>query len=59
MTTVLPEIPDGPFARNWLLANKAGAARFKAIRPRARNHQLHDVGKRLRRLMSWIDAKEV
>lgn len=59
MKKVLTEIQDGTFARDWILENKAGAARFKAIRRRERNHQLEDVGKRLRRLMSWIDAKEV
>jgi len=59
MKKVLHEIQDGTFARNWILENKAGAARFKAIRRRERNHQVEEVGKRLRRLMSWIDAKEV
>jgi len=59
MKRVLNEIQDGTFARNWILENKAGAARFKAIRRRERTHQLEDVGKRLRRLMAWIDSKEV
>ncbi|PQO31037.1 ketol-acid reductoisomerase [Blastopirellula marina] len=59
MKKVLNEIQDGTFARNWILENKAGAARFKAIRRRERTHQVEEVGKRLRRLMSWIDAKEV
>ncbi|PQO46189.1 ketol-acid reductoisomerase [Blastopirellula marina] len=59
MKKVLTEIQDGTFARNWILENKAGAARFKAIRRRERTHQVEEVGKRLRALMSWIDAKEV
>ncbi|MHC2068788.1 ketol-acid reductoisomerase [Bremerella sp. T1] len=59
MKKCLTEIQDGTFARNWILENKAGAARFKAIRRRERTHQVEEVGKRLRRLMSWIDAKEV
>ncbi|WP_261341597.1 ketol-acid reductoisomerase [Bremerella cremea] len=59
MKKVLTEIQDGTFARNWILENKAGAARFKAIRRRERTHQVEEVGKRLRRLMSWIDSKEV
>jgi len=59
MKKVLTEIQDGTFARNWILENKAGAARFKAIRRRERDHQVEEVGKRLRRLMSWIDSKEV
>jgi len=59
MKKVLNEIQDGTFARNWILENKAGAPRFKAIRRRERNHQIEQVGKRLRSLMSWIDSKEV
>ncbi|GAA4430568.1 MULTISPECIES: ketol-acid reductoisomerase [Bremerella] len=59
MKKVLTEIQDGTFARNWILENKAGAARFKAIRRRERTHQVEEVGKRLRSLMSWIDSKEV
>ncbi|MEX1039406.1 MAG: ketol-acid reductoisomerase [Pirellulaceae bacterium] len=59
MKKVLNEIQDGTFARDWILENKGGAPRFQAIRRRERNHQLEQVGKRLRSLMSWIDSKEV
>ncbi|MFI4876143.1 MAG: ketol-acid reductoisomerase [Blastopirellula sp. JB062] len=59
MKRVLTEIQDGTFARDWILENRAGAPRFKAIRRRERDHQVEQVGKRLRKLMTWIDSKEV
>lgn len=59
MKKVLTEIQDGTFARNWILENKAGAPGFKARRRMERNHPVEVVGKELRKLMSWIDDKEV
>ena len=59
MKKILNEIRTGQFARDWILENRAGAASFKSMRRLARDHQLEDVGVRLRRLMTWIDAKEV
>jgi ketol-acid reductoisomerase len=59
MRKMLKEIQDGEFAREWILENKAGAPAFKALRKREKKHLIEDVGRRLRGLMSWIDAKEV
>src|SRR5436309_1510363 len=59
MKRVLKEIQTGEFARQWILENKAGAPAFKAIRRRERQHPLEEVGRRLRKLMQWINAKEV
>ena len=59
MKQILTEIQNGEFARDWILENRAGAASFKATRRRERNHELEKVGLRLRKLMSWIDSKEV
>jgi ketol-acid reductoisomerase len=59
MRKILAEIQSGQFAREWILENQAGAPAFKARRRRDRSHQLEQVGAELRRLMSWIDAKEV
>ena len=59
MKKILAEIQEGHFAREWILENKANAASFKSIRRRERAHPIEDVGRRLRRLMSWINAKEV
>ena len=59
MKKILYEIQSGQFARDWILENKANAPAFKATRRRERSHLIEDVGRRLRRLMSWINAKEV
>ena len=58
MRQVLKEIQEGVFARNWILENKGGAANFKSRRRIDKDHELELVGRRLRKLMTWIDAKE-
>ncbi|MDX1961917.1 MAG: ketol-acid reductoisomerase [Pirellulales bacterium] len=59
MKKILHEIRSGQFAREWILENKANAPAFKATRRQEREHPIEVVGKQLRRLMSWIKAKEV
>jgi len=59
MKRILKEIQSGQFAREWILENKAGAPAFKAVRRRERQHPIEEVGRRLRKLMAWINAKEV
>ncbi|HUT91474.1 MAG TPA: ketol-acid reductoisomerase [Thermoguttaceae bacterium] len=59
MRRILEEVRSGQFALEWILENKANAPSFKTIRRREREHPLEQVGLKLRRLMSWIDAKEV
>jgi len=59
MKKILQEIKSGQFAREWILENKANAPGFKAMRKADREHPLEVVGKRLRKLMPWINAKEV
>jgi ketol-acid reductoisomerase len=59
MKKILDEIQTGKFAREWILENKANAPAFKAMRRRERSHPIEEVGRKLRRLMGWIKAKEV
>ncbi|WP_153555380.1 ketol-acid reductoisomerase [Roseimaritima sediminicola] len=59
MKKILEEIQNGTFARNWILENRAGAPGFKATRRRERQLQIEEVGRRLRKMMTWIDEKEV
>ncbi|HQZ67983.1 MAG TPA: ketol-acid reductoisomerase [Planctomycetaceae bacterium] len=59
MKKILEEIQSGQFARDWLLENRAGQASFLATRRRERNHLIETVGKKLRKMMSWISSKEV
>jgi ketol-acid reductoisomerase len=59
MKKILKEIQNGDFAKEWILENKANAPAFKAMRRREAEHELEKVGRRLRKLMTWIDSKEV
>ena len=54
MKKILGEIQSGQFAREWVLENQANRAGFLAMRRRDANHQIEEVGKRLRSMMSWI-----
>ncbi|HTH96106.1 MAG TPA: ketol-acid reductoisomerase [Stellaceae bacterium] len=54
MKRVLDDIQSGRFARDWVLENKAGQASFKATRRRQAEHQIEEVGEKLRAMMPWI-----
>jgi ketol-acid reductoisomerase len=54
MKSVLQDIQQGKFARDWVLENKAGQASFKATRANAAAHPIEDVGAKLRAMMPWI-----
>jgi ketol-acid reductoisomerase len=54
MKKILAEIQSGQFAREWVLENQANRAGFLAMRRRDADHQIEEVGKRLRSMMSWI-----
>lgn len=59
MKKILSEIQSGDFARQWIEENRSGGEKFRAMRERDRNLLLEQVGRKLRKLMSWINAKEV
>ncbi|ACV68944.1 ketol-acid reductoisomerase [Desulfohalobium retbaense] len=54
MREVLTAIQDGRFARDWILENQAGVPSFKAMRRKAHEHQIEDVGDKLRQMMAWL-----
>ncbi len=57
MKRILEEIQTGRFAKEWLEENQVGRPVFNAIARRDANHQVEEVGKRLRGMMSWIDTE--
>jgi ketol-acid reductoisomerase len=59
MKRVLTEIQNGEFARKWISENRAGAPFFKTTQRRERKHGVEQIGISLRRMMTWIDEKEV
>ncbi len=59
MKKLLTDIQSGAFAREWVGECKAGGRRFRALEKKERAHLVEKVGRKLRRLMPFIDAKEV
>jgi ketol-acid reductoisomerase len=59
MAQILKEIQNGEFAREFILENQAGAATLKAKRRLGREHQIEEVGARLRDMMPWIKANKI
>jgi len=57
MKKILEEIQSGEFAREWLLENRVGRPVYQAYKRREQNHPIEVVGKELRKMMPWIDAK--
>src|SRR5260370_2190840 len=48
MKRILGDIQSGRFAREWVLENTAGQPSFKALRRRAAEHPIEEVGEKLR-----------
>lgn len=59
MAQILKEIQNGEFAREFILENQAGAATLKAKRRIGREHQIEEVGAKLRGMMPWIQANKI
>jgi ketol-acid reductoisomerase len=57
MRRMLTEIQDGTYARNWILENQAGRPSFNLIRRKEQNLLIEQVGRKLRAMMPWLDAK--
>jgi len=57
MKRMLAEIQDGTYARNWILENQAGRPSFNLMRKREQNLRVEEVGRKLRAMMSWLEAK--
>ncbi|MEA1958946.1 MAG: ketol-acid reductoisomerase [Chloroflexota bacterium] len=57
MDQILAEIQDGTFAREWILENQAGRPVFNAARRIEAEHEIEDVGAKLRAMMPWLNPK--
>ena len=57
MKRLLADIQDGTYARQWILENQAGRPSFSLIRKREQNSLIEQVGRKLRAMMSWLNAK--
>jgi ketol-acid reductoisomerase len=54
MKRVLTDIQTGKFARDFVLENQAGQPTLKAKRRIGAEHQIEEVGAKLRAMMPWI-----
>jgi ketol-acid reductoisomerase len=54
MKRILDDIQSGRFARDWMLENAVSQTSFKAMRRRAAEHPIEEVGAKLRAMMPWI-----
>ena len=54
MKQMLAEIQNGTYAKAWIAENEAGRPNFTKLREADRNHQIEQVGVRLRKLMPFL-----
>ncbi|WP_458206664.1 ketol-acid reductoisomerase [Haladaptatus sp. NG-SE-30] len=58
MEEVLEAVQNGEFAREWILENQAGRPAYRQKRKAEKNHDIEDVGEKLRDLFAWADDPE-
>lgn len=59
MKKILTEVQDGTFAKEFINECKNGKPNFKRMEEEGKNHSIEVVGRKLRKMMKWIDSKEV
>ena len=59
MKKVLEEIQSGAFAKEWMSQAREGSPFLNEKRAEASKHQLEEVGKGLREMMPFLNAKDV
>ena len=58
MKKMLQEIVSGQFAKEWRTEYETGMKNFKRLYEADRDHPMEVVGRRLRKMMPWLKAKE-
>ncbi|TDQ37930.1 ketol-acid reductoisomerase [Aureibacillus halotolerans] len=57
MKDVLTDIQNGTFAKGWILENQANRPEFTAINANESEHLIEKVGRDLRKMMPFVNAK--
>src|SRR3954466_15148185 len=57
MKKILGEIQDGTFANAWIAEYNAGLPKYNEYKKADENHLLETTGRKLRKLMSWVDEE--
>jgi ketol-acid reductoisomerase len=58
MKKILAEIQSGQFAKEWRAEYEGGLQNFKRLYEADNNHPVEVTGRRLRKMMPWLKAKE-
>ena len=58
METVLEQVQQGEFAREWITENQANRPSYNQLRTAEKNHEIEEVGERLRGLFAWADTED-
>jgi ketol-acid reductoisomerase len=58
MDEALEQVQNGEFAREWILENQAGRPSYTQLHQADRNHDIEEVGARLRALFSWAEEDQ-
>ena len=58
MKKILTEIQSGQFAREWRHEYETGMKNFKRLYEADNNHPVEVTGRKLRKMMPWLKAKE-
>ena len=59
MKRMLEEIQNGTYARSWIAENEQGRPRFSKTRAREQEHQIEQVGAKLRAMMPFLNPVTV
>ena len=59
MKKLLAAVRDGTFAKRWIEENQKGRPEFNKMRQKDVNHPIEEVGRKLRRMMPFVNPKEV
>jgi ketol-acid reductoisomerase len=59
MKKILGEIQSGQFAKEFIDEMHSGAKNLEALRKKGREHQIEEVGAKLRAMMPWIKANKI
>ncbi len=58
MKKILAEIQSGQFAKEWIEENQTGRKKFLALREAGKNHQIEEVGRKLRGMMTFLKKRK-
>ncbi len=59
MKKILADIQSGAFAEEWIEENETGGKNFAEMRAARRAAKVEEVGRELRKMMTFLNAKEV